>query len=578
MAKAKTAKPKAASRRSTSANDGADDAIRALKAGDWNGGLAALNALWATVHCDKLAAEIERLSAHALASSPALDGEGATLQKAWEKACASGSLVGLEHLLSVIRDGTAPDFRARFDRLRERAPDPRMTMLVSRFANELHLRSDQTRAVWTAFFKLVAHTGDPRARKQLQKLAALARTVIDKSRSPKWEKFEQYLVKQIPAVVDKLPEAGTYGGLAALRMEIDALVKKPFVASAAKATDFDSLYAIVLDDPSDVAARQVWADALLEAGDDRGVFVALQLEAERRPLTAAETKQRDQLLAANRMRWLGEAGAAIEAKTASFRRGVLDSAELSKKASTDDLAAREFRTVAQLSARSPELLAHPNLVSLTRLGRSLVPDPHATTGPVGFEYMGPSDFDWDEVTILAKQIRRGITHLEMSLPEDCNVDLVKHAFPALDTVMVNYSWSSNGVKVFEVLIPWLAKMREVVLRDMTYANEANDAWFVDRLPTSNVHFIFGGGEAYRSYIRRGGRLHAIFTDSSAKGGFSDRGRRDAVWINARTAFIKNMPAVDSLEFRQRSLWLQFDVDTVAAKTKGIANVTLPKSK
>jgi uncharacterized protein (TIGR02996 family) len=564
-APAKTVAPKRAA-----GGDAHADAIRLIEAGDWNGGLAALGAVWTKSRNAQLAAEIERLGAHAAKSRAALD--ASSLQASWENACATGSLVGLEHLLAVIRDGTADDIRARFDRLRERAPDPRMTAVVKLFASELHLRSDQARAVWTAFFKLVTHTGDPRAAKPLENLAALAKKVRPK------EKFEDYLLEQVPKVIDKLPAATAYDGIAALRTAVDALVKKP-VNEVARTTDVDALYAQILETPGDTEQRRVWADALLEANDDRGTFVMLQLESERRALTGAEDKQMSALLAANRLRWLGQAGAVLDAKTATFRHGLLDSAEFDRKAKLAQLDARELRTATQLYARTPDLLGHPNLVSLQRLGRECVPNVASTTGPFGFDYFGPGgSFDHDETLELAKLVRTRITHLETGLPQDLNVDAIQHAFPDLDTVLVEYSWSDKRVEMYEPMIPWLAGMRDVVFKNIMDSREANDGWFVDRLPRSNVHFVYGGGELYRSYLRRDGGLHAVFTDTSTKGGFSDGGKRDQQWIGWRTKFFANVPAIDSLVFRQRSTWPQIDVDAVAANTKNMKNVTLPRAK
>ena len=104
-----------------------DDAVRLLEAGDWEGGIRSLNALWAHSRDPALAAEIERLSAHVLKTIPALPSanDKKALQAAWVDRCADGKLVGLEHLLAVIREGTTNDIRARFDRLRENGPPTR---------------------------------------------------------------------------------------------------------------------------------------------------------------------------------------------------------------------------------------------------------------------------------------------------------------------------------------------------------------------------------------------------------------------------------------------------------------------
>jgi len=559
-----------------------DEAIRKLKAGDWEGGLGALNALWAETRCPGLAAEIERLSAHALASRPPLElpdtGPRAAarkaLQTAWEKRCAEGALVGLERLLAVIREGTVPDIRARFDRLRERAPDPRVTLLVERFASELHLRSDQARAMWTAFFRLVVHTGDPRARPHLERLAGLAREVLAKS----YEPFEDYLVQQVPRVLEKLPAAGAFAGLEQLRAEVDALLAAPFAEVAAPKTPVERLEAQVLERPSDLDAIRVWADALLEAGDDRGTFVTLQLTAEERPLTAKEAKLEARLLKANRLSWLGQAGAILETKTATFRRGLLDSALLKKKARPADLGAPELRPVAQLWAPAPALLGHENLVSLRRLGRCAVPDPRSTTGPVGFDYPGFHCFGWEESLELTRLGLPGITHLETSLPEDLDLTPALRAFPGLRTLLLS-GWIRPNIAAFKPVFPLLGGIETVILLDIMDSREADDAFFVDQLPRSDVHFVYGGGEVYRSYLRRDGELHAVFTDTSTKGGFvNDRVDDLQRWLDIRMRFFSRMPAVSSLSFRQRSPWSPQNIEAVARRTAHLKNVTLPVGK
>jgi hypothetical protein len=159
---------------------------------------------------------------------------------------------------------------------------------------------------------------------------------------------------------------------------------------------------------------------------------------------------------------------------------------------------------------------------------------------------------------------------------------VVKAFPKLQTVLVSYAWSvTTKLGVFEPIFEWLSGMRDVIFLNIMDSRSANDAHFVERLPRSNVHFVYGGAELYRSYVRRAGQLHAVFTDTSGKGGFSagrpagqDRDR----WIKARAAFFARLPTVDSLSFRQRSTWEPQDVEAVAKRTKKLSNVTLPRAK
>jgi hypothetical protein len=363
-----------------------DEALSKLRNGDWHSGLSLLNELWAKTHCEELARLIERLSVHALSAREPLVGERAALQTAWEERWAMGDAVGVEHLYSVICQGNASNLRARLERLCEGGPDPRLFMVVQLFANDLHHSAKTSRIMWNAFFKLVVQNGDPRARPVLERLLALAQERIDAGRYfDVTAHYLEYLSKKIPETLSQLPKASRYERLEELENEIDSLIAQPFVEVSSRANLLAELYEQVLEKPEDEAAIQVWGDALLEAGDERGEFVALQLAAERRPLSAAETKEHNRLYKDNRLKWLGQAGAAIEVHTAVFRRGLLDSARLKERATAEQLNAPEFRSASEL--RGPEwrpdqrhFISHPNLVSLDVnkwISRLLFP-PHGT--------------------------------------------------------------------------------------------------------------------------------------------------------------------------------------------------------
>ena len=70
-------------------------------------------------------------------------------------------------------------------------------------------------------------------------------------------------------------------------------------------TSSDALYAAVYADPKADGPRGVLSDHLLEQGDPRGEFIALQLEKQRRPLSALGARREKGLLHAHRAAWLG---------------------------------------------------------------------------------------------------------------------------------------------------------------------------------------------------------------------------------------------------------------------------------
>ena len=100
------------------------------------------------------------------------------------------------------------------------------------------------------------------------------------------------------------------------------------------------LLAAVHADPFDLAARAVYADALQDAGDPRGEFIALQL--------AGKATQREKtLLKDHRKRWLGPLAKLVSNSSTRFENGFL-------------------RTVAITSQQplAPNQLAHPELATI----------------------------------------------------------------------------------------------------------------------------------------------------------------------------------------------------------------------
>ena len=214
------------------------------------------------------------------------------------------------------------------------------------------------------------------------------------------------------------------------------------------------------------------------------------------------------------------------------------------------MQATEFRSAAQLWAPSPALLANANLISLTRLGHAAVPNPRSTTGPVGFDYVGHWPFSWNDTVELVKLGRSGITHLETDVPEDLDLSIVVRGFPALETLLL-HGWirDLSAAAPMLAMLASLRDLRDVILWNIMDSHVADDAFFVDRLPRSNVHFVYGGGEVYRSYLRRDGALDAVFTDTSTKGGFMPPDGKDypTSWADSRMAFISRMPRVSSAD-------------------------------
>ncbi len=97
------------------------------------------------------------------------------------------------------------------------------------------------------------------------------------------------------------------------------------------------LFDAVVASPDDDAPRQVLADALLERGDLRGEFLALQLLSARGVATPAQQQREEALRADHQQRWLreipglGESPVIVEGGTVQFHRGFPRSAVLTPR-------------------------------------------------------------------------------------------------------------------------------------------------------------------------------------------------------------------------------------------------------
>lgn len=114
------------------------------------------------------------------------------------------------------------------------------------------------------------------------------------------------------------------------------------------------LLAAIYDAPDDRALRQVYADALLEAGDPRGELIAIQCAGPR--ADAAARRRERALLAAHGTAWLGAIAPVVRRRGAAFRGGFLAVAREHRRLGRADLggeggellAAREWRTVEEI--------------------------------------------------------------------------------------------------------------------------------------------------------------------------------------------------------------------------------------
>jgi uncharacterized protein (TIGR02996 family) len=166
--------------------------------------------------------------------------------------------------------------------------------------------------------------------------------------------------------------------------------------------DVDTLYAAVYAHLGELAPRIVLGDALIELGDPRGEFIALQCG---RELDARPSRRERELLAANSRVWLGGAEKFVRKEGVVYRRGFVACARLNELAGRDDRD-RAWRTLEELdvggsrqdATRATWLGTLPLLrriwgLSIHSIGELLArPRPWTTLGLYGFVGYGRAAF------------------------------------------------------------------------------------------------------------------------------------------------------------------------------------------
>jgi uncharacterized protein (TIGR02996 family) len=185
---------------------------------------------------------------------------------------------------------------------------------------------DQHAPTYGAPLDLVARIGDVRVADALDELLAAAR---ERRVRDMWYVF----VDKVPATLAAIRERPA-AALADEDLEhARTLIARYAAPSAAPKPELAQLLALVYEDPDDDAARAVYGDALLEAGDARGELIAFQLAAERGNVTADGLKHARSVLRASYEAWVGDL--AFVLKSLVFERGMLAEGALVQNATAE---------------------------------------------------------------------------------------------------------------------------------------------------------------------------------------------------------------------------------------------------
>jgi uncharacterized protein (TIGR02996 family) len=258
--------------------------------------------------------------------------------------------------------------------------------------------------VLTRLFTIIEKSGDPRAFEVLNALAKDAK----ENPAARGGSTSASLVERIPKALAKLakrvsPEPPLLDEALRARARealglLDHELCEPANEQAAEPAAEDALFAAVLADLDDHAARAVWADALQLRGDPRGELIALQLAG-----TPAASKKAEKLVKAHWRTWVGPLAPAIVPSTVVFDRGLLD-------ACTTDVRRKGV---------ADAIFGHPGWASVRRLH---------------FANYG--------------NLTAAMQHLEeaLNVPEDGLAALAKITLPRLRVLSVSGNPAGRGVK------------------------------------------------------------------------------------------------------------------------------------
>ncbi len=250
---------------------------------------------WAKVRSNALADLVDALDAR-VAAQP-FNGSAAT----WVSTAKTAKPHDRGPLLRAIQGRTTAD-TVKMLKTAAAWKDPRLTHAIHDLLASLPWAGARSRATWRQVFDVLADHADPR-------WIAIAPTL-----PPTWKvgrPLQLWLTRQLDLATRDLQvvTVAEEAKLTAFARELASSAPKQDKRSGA------ALLASVYQDPDDDSARLVYADWLMEQGDPRGEFIALQFKAD------PDAKRRaNALLREHKKAWLGPLAHVLRGEV-EFRRG-----------------------------------------------------------------------------------------------------------------------------------------------------------------------------------------------------------------------------------------------------------------
>jgi uncharacterized protein (TIGR02996 family) len=232
-------------------------------------------ALWRATKSPRVANLIDALPAPA--RPPLITGRSAPALAEWKEVEARRDPDDLPRLLATLEQAHSADVTARLKALAKR-DDPRVVTRLLAALNEPPFTSQGSRPWWQQVFSMLVASKDPRVGLAFAELGPRYRSIVD-TQMGDWASDE----------LSALASTFVAGGRPLTdseRAKVEARELRlfgerradPAAPTRANKADLDALWEAIVAHVDDDGPRQVFADALLQAGDARGEFITLQLE------------------------------------------------------------------------------------------------------------------------------------------------------------------------------------------------------------------------------------------------------------------------------------------------------------
>lgn len=282
----------------------------ALEAGDHAAALREALESWVLCKHARITAVIEELSRRvAKTRHPPGGKKVAEKQAAWLELAATRDPGDLEHLLaSLTANKKRAELEARLTVLEGRA-DPRIATALHALLEHPPIPGWTGRHAVLQALRMVIAIGDPRSAKALAHVASVNEEGGGSATG--------VLRDQLPSTISTL-QGVREPTLAPEQIYMLDVIEGALGSEVRR--DPAALFAAVYANPDDDGPRAVLADALQEAGDPRGEFIALQLA---RGRNGKKTRRETALLKEHGRTWLGPLAPAIPKDGVVFERGFL---------------------------------------------------------------------------------------------------------------------------------------------------------------------------------------------------------------------------------------------------------------